>query len=71
MENTNLAQTILKGLENNAGSLKECGIAVDGRFIKELSQALYETATIKGLDSEMALDLRRTTLSTVAGQLGL
>ena len=71
MENKNLTQTILKGLEDNAGNLKESGIDIDGRFIKELSQILYETAQIKGLDPELALALRQAALGPVAGRLGL
>ena len=71
MEDKILAQTILSGLKNNAGALEKSGIALDGRLIRELSQALFENATIKGLNPDLALALRRTTLDTVATQLGL
>lgn len=71
MEDTSLANTILSELQNNAKDLQENGVAMDGRFIKELGQALYSTATIKGLDTNLAQKLRRTTLETVADRLGL
>lgn len=70
MENTNLTETILKSLESNSAELADSGIKIDGRFIKELGQALYETAQIKGLDSDLALALRQTTLGPVACRLG-
>ncbi len=71
MKESALANTILSGVRNNTKDMEESGIAMDGRFIKELSQALYDTAKIKGLDSDLALALRRTTLENVAGRLGL
>ena len=71
MEDNKLAQAILSGLRDNAKTLEDSGIAVDGRLIRELSQALYEKATIKGLDPNLALALRRTTLGSVAARLGL
>ena len=66
-----LAETIIQGVRNNAQNLQENGVALDGRFIKELSQALFATATVKGLDPDLAMQLRRTTLETVADRLGL
>ena len=66
-----LSEAIIEGIGHHLEELDEAGVALDWRFLSELSDALEAEALRQGLEAGLIDELKETLTTEVALSLGL
>ena len=66
-----LSEAIIEGIGHHLDELDEAGVALDWRFLSELSDALEVEALRQGLEASLIDELKEALTTELASTLGL